>query len=160
MDAIEALCEAKIRAAEDGDVDASRWLIQNFINTVRANRDKNGRPYVSPSGIHTQFYESLLDYFANHFEQIIEGGVPADKALGLNKGATGRVKRTNKHERDTHIILAVLAQMKENPSITKDEAKTRAARKLKEGKATVDKAWNNKPAKLNAELIIRMSDGD
>lgn len=155
MGGIEDLYDLRIKAAEAGDADASRWLLKKFIASVRSNRDADGKPLPKPSGTHTQLYEPLLDYFAAHFLQILDG-VPADKALGINTGAPGRGQKKDKLDRETEVTLAVLDLLNAAPNTAKKDAKQAVARKLKMNIHTVDAAWKNPKAQLAAKLILAM----
>ena len=85
---IKSVKEA-ISAARQGDATAAKWLINEFCATVNENRQKTSKgqfkltpdreriPHLTPSGIHTQFDEALLDYLVECFEKI---GNPMDKS--------------------------------------------------------------------------------
>ena len=80
----------KIADARSGDSEAARWLLNEFVETVKQNRGRNGKPLRTPSGIHTQFQEPLLDYLAECLHPIannLKGNnfkrLTADQALHL-----------------------------------------------------------------------------
>ncbi len=149
------LYESKISQANAGDVAASIWLLNDFIASVKSNRQKNGKPHVGPDGMHTKLYEPMLDYFVERFSEILDG-VSADKALGINKGAPGRGKLPRKLDRDTELVLAILDEICSAPGMQKGAAKIAVSKKMKVGIETVNNAWKSKSAKLAAELIQRL----
>ena len=106
------LIASKITNAKTGNVEAAKDLLTEFIATIENNRriDSLGEkvPHNSPSGIHTQFDEILLDYLAECFAKIGTKGndgkyFTADIALNLSaKGKRGR--KTSTKTRDELLV--------------------------------------------------------
>jgi len=125
------LVKEKIATADQGDATAAKWLISEFCATVNENRQKTPEgefkltlygeriPQDKPSGTHTQFNETLLDYLVKCFEKI-----------GNFEGEPGSSKRVNA---DVALNLAGFSKRgrKLSPK-TKDESLRRgmAARKM------------------------------
>jgi hypothetical protein len=149
------LYTSKIKAAENGDIDASKWLIQEFIDTVKNNRNDEGQPLNKPSGIHTQFNEPLLDYFAKSFCQILDN-VNAGQALGIKTGEAGRPANKDKLDHDVKVILEILRELDNSTKMTKKAAKQAVARKIKMNINSVDAAWKNNGAKIAAKVLHSM----
>ena len=129
--------------AKEGEATAAKWLISEFCATVNENRQKTPEgkfkltsdgeriPHLTPSGIHTQFDEALLNYFVECFEKI-----------GNFEGEPGSPKRVNA---DVALNLAGFGKRgpKSSPK-TKDES-------LRRGMA----AWEmHRKSKVSLEKIF------
>lgn len=86
--------EQKILDANDGDVDAAKWLICEFRASFR--RDPNGLPRGKMSGFPTEREERLLDYVVDCFDKFFgpsrawDRNANATDALNLiSHGRTG-----------------------------------------------------------------------
>jgi len=105
--------DTTIDRARNGDTESARKILEWFCGAIKANTDKNGRPYrkssgigtqiderkrilryvgewngrPKPSGIGTQIDERILRYVGECFKRILDGGpsarVDANHALGI-----------------------------------------------------------------------------
>ena len=153
---IGELNKQRISEANAGDTESARRLLEEFVETVKNNRDKDGHPYRKPSGIHTQFDEAILDWFTDCFQKIIDG-VDAEKALGIKLQRGRQSKVGSKNDEDCAICLSVFEYRRQFGSETIADAKARAARKLKVGIEKVGHAWKNKSARQAAEASFRLA---
>lgn len=150
------LRKKKIKEANAGDVESAKWLMNEFVATVKANRDAEGRPHHKPSGIHTQFDECVLDWFADCFQKVLDG-VEVEKALGvkLQRGRASQEK--HKNDVDCRICIAVIKFKDQGGSETLKDAKARAAREFKIGVEKVNHAWKNSVARMAAKVVTELS---
>jgi len=129
----------KLDAAKNGDVEAARWLIKDFVETVKQNRDREGKPHRKPSGTHTQFDERLLDYLVECFEKI-DKLTTADIAFNLAaKGRIGPKIKSSIHAKQLSHGFAVYRLRQANHSF--ESAIEEIAQQEKKSVALIRKAY-------------------
>jgi len=98
-------------------------------------------------------------HIAEAFKMCLEG-VDANKALGIEAGASGRpsISPEQKRLRDFGHCLCVLNLKATGRYSTWEEAKTAAARKLKVSKSAIDKSWKT-GQRIAAELEFKRKRG-
>ena len=154
---LEELVSEKIALAKAGDSDAASWLMNEFAETVKNYRSSKGELLTNEGGqIRTVIDERLLDWFADCFKKI-EEGIPCEKALGISRDK-GRPANSRVSDFNTCVCVAEFRRLFGALGI--EEAKDRAARKLKLSRAQIDRAWKNKVARMAAELTVQLKKGD
>jgi len=146
--------EEWIRRAQSGDVHAARAILDDFVGAVRENTDTHGHPYRTPSGLGTQLDERAIRYLSDSFEKILQG-VPADIALGVKPGESGRPRHSEKRARDLQIAtdVARLILLGKKPN----QAYTVVAKERDLEKSGIRKIYtaHKKLASLTARVLAR-----
>ena len=150
-----------INKARSGDTESARKILKWFCGAIKANTDKNGRPYRKPSGLGTQVDERILRYVGECFQTILEDGpsvrVNANHALGIveaGKKGNKKTKAGREHKLDIgYEVRCSYLRIKEDRKISKrlrligepaplEEAIKEVAGKYHKGIHTVKNAYD------------------
>jgi hypothetical protein len=150
-----------IDKARNGDTESARKILKWFCGAIKANTDKNGRPYRKPSGLGTQIDERILRYVGECFQKILDDGpgarVNANHALGIveaGKKGNKKTKASRQHELDLgYEVIDCYARIKEERKKLKqqhlrgepaplEEAIKEIARKYHKSISTVKNAYD------------------
>jgi len=150
-----------INKARSGDTESARKILKWFCGAIKANTDKNGRPYRKPSGLGTQVDERILRYVGECFQKILDDGpgarVNANHALGIveaGKKGNKKTKASRQHELDLgYEVIDCYARIKEERKKLKqqhlrgepaplEEAIKEVAEKYHKGIHTVKNAYD------------------
>lgn len=111
LDIMKDLYSEKIAAAESGDTEAAKWLIEEFTNSVRNGLDDDGNLQKVPNGnpILNNLSIELLIYFSRCFEDYLakdedKEQIDISKALHLKKKTAGRPGGYKNKNRDIRIL--------------------------------------------------------
>lgn len=149
-----------VAKARQGDASASLKVLHAFVDAVAVTQGRDGRRLIGPRGpADILIPPSIADYLAACFKSIVEG-VPPEKALGLSLGEPGRRGMTNEEHlaRDAEWCGLVSSLVATGRYQHLREAKAEAARQLKVGVPSVERAWKNKKARSVATILQRLSE--
>lgn len=154
-DFIGEMITKKISEANSGNSESAKWLLGQFVSAVKSNTDKDGLPYKKPSGTGTQIHEDVIRYVAERFQSVLDG-VPADKALGINKGEAGAnpISKNVLQQREYEWCLDVLRNQASGKYEKLEDAKAATARRFKVSVSAISKAWKRKGPKLSAKITL------
>lgn len=151
-----------VAKALQGDASASLEVLGAFVDAVAETHGRDGGRLIGPRGpVDILIPPSIANYLAACFKSILEG-VPSEKALGLSLGEPGRRGMTNEEHlaRDAEWCKLVSSLVATGRYQSLREAKEAAARQLKVGFASVDRAWKNKKARTVATILQRLSESE
>lgn len=164
-DLLGQMMEATIANAINGDTESARKILREFCGAIKANTDKNGKPFRKPSGTGTQIDERILRYLGECFEKILDDAagarVDANHALGIvEAGKRGNKKTKVSRERALDIGYQVMDRHVEIKTERKrsslrgddsplDEAINDVAKKHKKSYQTVKDAYDEWKKLLN-----------
>jgi len=140
-DVLGQMIDSTIDRARNGNTEAAREILEEFCEAIKANTNKNGRPYRKPSGLGTQIDERILRYVSECFQKILDGGpgarVDANHALRIvEAGKKGNKKTKTGRERELDLGYEVMKCFK-----TTKEEKRKSNRQRLIGELTpLDKA--------------------
>lgn len=151
------LLPEKLIAAENGDRDAAKWLLQEYSLYVKDMESKNW--LVIKRGTTPPFYNAippeLLEYLANCFDYFLKNNNawPIDKALGLNTGERGVKVVSEQSGRNAQICVEII-KLNKQQGLTLKEAKCHVATKEGLSFANLERKIWKSPFKEEAEVLL------
>lgn len=147
-----------ITAAERGDTNAAQQVLEAFCDTVEDATGSNGKPLRVSSGSVFSFDDAVFVYLAKCFRMILEG-IPADKALGLRPGESGRPTKSPRErlKKDADLVREVKNFRLKGLKVKDAISRAASLRSVKQ--SAVEHAWKNKYAQIVAGVLTRREQG-
>jgi len=140
-DVFSQVLDITIERARNGDTESARKILRWFCGAIKANTDKNGKPYSKPSGTGTQIDERILRYVGECFKKILDGGpcahIDANHALGIVEAGKRGNKKT-KASREQELLIGL--QVKDCYVKIKAERKISKGQRLRGASSPLDEA--------------------
>lgn len=125
---LATICQDKVDAAKEGDTDAAREILNDYIKSV----DRSQRKWQGPN------HHIFAAYIAQAFQRILDGEDP-ERALGIKRGQAGRPRGTKQHN---HQALAAGFWLLRKRDLQTEEATNRLIEISGASRSTIQTARN------------------